>query len=109
MKPVYFLIFIAAITIFFMIQLFDPFLKALFVALLLTVATSSLAQFLEARLKSKMLATTIMTITLAGIFIIPVMYCIFAFANFFNSVDQEALLRNFASIKFWVENLSDDF
>ena len=109
MKPVYFLIFIAAITIFFMIQLFDPFLKALFVALLLAVATNSLAQFLEARLKSKMLSTTIMTITLAGIFIIPVMYCIFAFANFFNTIDQEALLKNFATIKFWVENLSDDF
>ena len=109
MRPVYFLIFIAAITIFFMIELFNPFLKAIFVALLLAVATNSLTVFLENRLKSKLIATTIMSITLAGIFFIPVLYCIFAFANFFNHVDQQALIKGFSSIKFWVENISDDF
>ena len=109
MKPVYFLIFIAAVTIFFMIELFNPFLKSIFVALLLAVATNSLTQFLEHRLKSKILATTVMSVTLAGIFFIPVIYCIFAFANFFNQVDQQALIKAFSSIKFWVENISDDF
>ncbi|KAB7890340.1 AI-2E family transporter [Poseidonibacter ostreae] len=109
MKPVYFLIFIAAITIFFMVELFSPFLKAMFVALLLAVATNSLTLFLENRLKSRTLSSVIMTITLAGIFFIPVMYCIFAFANFFNHVDKQALFGLFDNIKFWVENISDDF
>jgi len=109
LKPVYFLIFIAAITIFFMVELFSPFLKAMFVALLLAVATNSLTVFLENRLKSRIAASSIMTFSLAGVFFIPVMYCIFAFANFFNQIDQQALIQSFDSIKIWVENISDDF
>jgi predicted PurR-regulated permease PerM len=92
-----------------MVELFAPFLKAMFVALLLSVATSSLTIYLENRLKSRITSTVIMTITLAGIFFIPVMYCIFSFANFFNHVDPQALKSAFESIKFWVENISDDF
>jgi len=109
LKPVYFLIFIAAVTVFFMVELFSPFLKAMFVALLLAVATNSLTIFLDNRLKSRIAASTIMTLSLAGIFFIPVMYCIFAFANFFNQIDQQALIQSFDSIKIWVENISDDF
>jgi predicted PurR-regulated permease PerM len=92
-----------------MVELFSPFLKAIFVALLLTVATNSLTVFLENRLKSRTVSSIIMTITLAAIFFIPVMYCIFAFANFFNHVDQQALIKGFDNIKFWVQNISDDF
>ena len=109
MKPVYFLILIAAVTIFFMVELFSPFLKAMFVALLLAVATNSLTLFLENRLKSRAVSSSLMTISLAGIFFIPVMYCIFSFANFFNHIDQAALIKSFDSVKFWVENISDDF
>lgn len=109
MKPIYFLILIAAVTVFFMVELFSPFLKAMFVALLLAVATSSLTLAIETRLKSRIISTSIMTFTLGAIFFIPVMYCIFSFANFFSQVDQQALLKNFESIKFWVENISDDF
>lgn len=109
MKPVYFLILIAAVTIFFMVELFSPFLKAMFVALLLAVATNSLTLFLENRLKSRAISASFMTISLAGIFFIPVMYCIFSFANFFNHIDQAALIKSFDSVKFWVENISDDF
>lgn len=109
MRPVYFLIFIAAVTIFFMVELFSPFLKAMFVALLLAVATNSLTLFLENRLKSRGIATSIMTIGLAGIFFIPVMYCIFSFANFFNHIDQDALIEVFNGVKIWVESISDDF
>ncbi len=109
MKPVYFLILIAAVTIFFMVELFSPFLKAMFVALLLAVATNSLTLFLENRLKSRAVSASLMTVSLAGIFFIPVMYCIFSFANFFNHIDQTALIKSFDSVKFWVENISDDF
>lgn len=109
MKPVYFLILIAAVTIFFMVELFSPFLKAMFVALLLAVATNSLTLFLEHRLKSRAVSASLMTVSLAGIFFIPVMYCIFSFANFFNHIDQVALIKSFDSVKFWVENISDDF
>ncbi len=109
MRPVYFLIFIAAVTIFFMIELFNPFLKAIFVALLLAVATNSVTLYLENRLKSKLSATFVMSVTLACIFFIPVLYCIFAIANYFNHVDQQALIKEFNVLKLWVQSLSDDF
>ena len=109
MKPVYFLIAIAVVTIFFMVELFSPFLKAMFVSLLLAVATNSLTFFLENRLKSRVAATSVMTVGLAAIFFIPVMYCIFSFANFFNHIDQQAMIKGFESVKSWVENISDDF
>ena len=105
MRPVYFLIFIAAVTIFFMIELFNPFLKAIFVALLLAVATNSVTLYLENRLKSKLSATFVMSVTLACIFFIPVLYCIFAIANYFN----HALIKEFNVLKLWVQSLSDDF
>jgi len=109
LRPVYFLIAIAVVTVFFMVELFSPFLKAMFVALLLAVATNSLTFFLENRLKSRVAATSVMTIGLAAIFFIPVMYCIFSFANFFNHIDQQAMIKAFEGVKSWVETISDDF
>ena len=108
MKAVYFLIAIAIVTIFFMVELFSPFLKSMFVALLLTVATSSLTLYLESRFKSRVIGTTLMTIGLTALFFIPILYCIFSFANFFNQLDQQALVKDLNSIKFWIEDISDD-
>ena len=107
MKPIYFLIFIATVTVFFIVELFSPFLKAMFVALLLAVATNSLSLYLETRLKSRVISATFMTMVLAAIFFIPVMYCIFSFANFFNQVDQQVLLKNFEIVKIWVQNIKN--
>lgn len=109
MKPVYFLIAIAIVTIFFMVELFSPFLKAMFVSLLLAVATNSLTFYLENRLKSRIAATSFMTLSLAGIFFVPVMYCIFSFANAFKGIDQKLLINTFEKLKLWVEGISDDF
>ncbi|MGA1940317.1 AI-2E family transporter [Arcobacter sp. YIC-310] len=109
MRPVYFLIAIAIVTIFFMVELFSPFLKAMFVSLLLAVATNSLTFYLENRLKSRIAATSFMTLSLAGIFFVPVMYCIFSFANAFKGIDQKLLINTFEKLKLWVEGISDDF
>ena len=109
MRPIYFLILLAAVALFFMVELFSPFLKAMLVALLLAVATNSLALYLENRLKSRVISTSVMTVSLAGIFFIPVMYCIFSFANFFNQLDQAALIRSFDGVKIWVDTISDDY
>lgn len=68
MKTSYFLISIAIVTIFFMIELFNPFLKSITVAILLTIATSTLTIYLEKRISSRALATSIITIGLAALF-----------------------------------------
>ncbi len=109
MKPIYFLISIALVTIYFMVELFSPFLKPMFVALLLTIATSSLTTYLENRFKTRILATSVMTIGLTALFFIPLLYCIFSFANFFNHINQQELVSSLNAAKIWLITISDDF
>jgi predicted PurR-regulated permease PerM len=108
LKAVYFLVAIAIVMIFFMVELFNPFLKSIFVSILLAVATSSVTVYLENRFKSRILATSFMTIGLTSLFFIPVLYCIFSFANFFNQVDQQELIRNLSDMKDFVQESSKD-
>ncbi|AXH15730.1 AI-2E family transporter [Malaciobacter mytili] len=109
MKPQHFLIAIAVAVLFFLFELFNPFIKAIFVAFLLSVATNSLDIFITNRVKSQTLSAILMTIVLAVIFFVPVMYCIFSFANFINKLDQQAIIKNFENIQNWVENIPSDF
>ena len=109
MKAAYFLIAIAIVMIFFMVELFNPFLKAIFVSVLLTVATSSLTILLERKLKTRILAASTMTIGLAALFFLHVLYCIFSFITFFNQVDQQALINNLDNVKQFVQELSTNF
>ena len=109
MKAAYFLIAIAIVTIFFMIELFNPFLKSIFVSLLLVVATSTLTLYLENNLKSRFFATTIMTIGLTSLFFIPILYCIFSFADLFTKVDQTSLINNLNDMKIIIQESLKDF
>ena len=83
MKAAYFLIAIAIVMIFFMVELFNPFLKAICVAALLAIATNSLTIFIQKNLKSRIVASSVMTVMLTSLFFVPIVYCIFSFANFF--------------------------
>ncbi|QDF29825.1 AI-2E family transporter [Halarcobacter anaerophilus] len=109
MRPQYFLIALTIVTIFFMLQLFDPFLKPLFVALLLAVATNSLNIYFKHHISNNFLSTSLITILLTTIFFVPVLYCIFSFATLINKIDQKALVEIFNVTKNWVENIPDDF
>ncbi|RXJ87959.1 AI-2E family transporter [Arcobacter sp. CECT 8985] len=109
MKPQHFLIAIGIAVLFFLIQLFNPFLKAIFVALLLTVATNTLDISLTNKLKSETLSSIIMTILLAVIFFVPVMYCIFSFANYLNQLDQQAIIKNYKEIENWIMNIPNKY
>jgi predicted PurR-regulated permease PerM len=108
LKAVYFLIAIAIVMIFFIVELFNPFLKSIIVSVLLAVATSSATIYLENRFRSRILATSFMTVGLTALFFIPVLYCIFSFANFFNQVDQEVLINNLSDMKDFVQESSKD-
>lgn len=108
MKAAYFLIAIAIVMIFFMVELFNPFLKAIFVSVLLAIATSSLSLYLEEKFKSRILSSGFMTIGLTALFFIPVLYCIFSFANFFNQVDQQLLIKNLSEMKIFLQKSVED-
>ena len=99
MKPTYFLIALALVLIYFMVELFNPFLKALIVSILLTISTSSLTLKLERNIKNRILSTTIITLGMTALFFIPILYCIFSFATFFNQMDQALLIANLNEIK----------
>lgn len=109
MKPQYFLIALAIVTLFFMIELFSPFLKPMIVALLLAVATNSLNLYMKRNIPNHFITSLFMTILLTAIFFIPVLYCIVSFASLINKIDQAALLNIFNTTKDWVENIPDDF
>ena len=108
MKAVNFLIAIAVVMIFFMVELFNPFLKAICVSILLVIATNTLTQYLDKKLKSRIIATSIMTVALTSLFFIPIIYCIFSFANFFNHVDQQTLISTLDGMKLFLQNISTD-
>ena len=99
MKPTYFLIALALVLLFFIVELFNPFLKALIVSVLLTISTSSLTTKLEKNIKNRILSTTIITLGMTALFFIPILYCIFSFATFFNQFDQNLLISNLNQIK----------
>jgi predicted PurR-regulated permease PerM len=108
LKAAYFLVAIAIVMIFFMVELFNPFLKSIIVSVLLAVATSSLTLYLENILKSRLLATSVMTIVLSALFFIPILYCIFSFANFFNQIDQVTLINNLNDMKKFLQESTSD-
>ena len=108
MKAVNFLIAIAVIMIFFMVELFEPFLIAICVSVLLAIATNTLTQYIQKKSKSRIIATSIMTIALTSLFFIPIIYCIFSFANFFNQVDQQTLVSTLDGMKLFIQNISKE-
>lgn len=109
MKPQNFLIALSIVTIFFILELFSPFLKPIIVALLLAVATNTLNIYFKRYITNRFLSSIFMTILLTSIFFIPVLYCIFSFASLINKIDQEALISIYNVTLHWVENIPDDF
>ena len=109
MKAQYFLIALTIVTIFFIFELFNPFLKPIIVALLLAVATNSLNVYLKKFIPNPFVSSTLMTILLTAIFFVPVLYCIFSFASLINKIDQQALIKIYEVTLEWVQNMPEDF
>ncbi len=109
MKAQYFLIALSIVTIFFMFQLFSPFLKPMIVALLLAVATNSLNTYLKRHIPNLFISSSFITILLTAIFFVPILYCIFSFASLINKIDQKALISIYEISLQWVKNMPNDF
>lgn len=107
MKAQYFLISLVLLSIFFLQELFAPYLKTMLVALLLAVATNSLNLFFQKKF-NKFFSSLIMTIFLTAIFFIPILYCILSFATLINKIDQSVLISIFDSLKLWVNSIPND-
>lgn len=106
MKTTYFLTSIAIVLVFFMIELFNPFLKAIFVSILLSIGSNAPTKFLEKKFKKRIIATSIMTLILACLFFLPIMYCIVSFVSFVNQTDQQFLIEKLNASKIIIHDLS---
>ena len=109
MKPQYFLITIAAFTLYFLSDLFAPFLKAIIVAVLLSVATGSMYNLIKNGSKTNLATTIYMTIILSAVFFIPLVYFIFNIVGFVNGIDQEIIMNMYGYTKDLVHNIPDQY
>jgi predicted PurR-regulated permease PerM len=109
MKPIHFLVFALGATVILLWQIFDPFLKSIFIALLLVIATNSITTYFEFRLKSRLLTTFVMTMILAALFIVPLTYFVTEFVMYLNSIDQQNIVKFVKDIQGFVANMPDDF
>jgi len=109
LKPQYFLITIAAITLFFLSDLFAPFLKAIIVAILLAVSTSSIYDILNRKCKNSICTTIWMTLILSAVFFVPLVYFIFNIVGFANSIDQQVVMNMYTYAINLVKDLPDEY
>jgi len=109
MKPIHFLSVVLVATLVILWQLFDPFLKSIFVALLLAISTNSIKQKIESKLNSKILVSISMTLLLGLLFFLPLLYFISTFLHYINIVDQDSLILIFEQIKEFVSKISNDY
>ncbi|MEA1914470.1 MAG: AI-2E family transporter [Campylobacterota bacterium] len=109
MKPQHFLLVLLTGILFFLSQLFAPFLKSLIIALLLTIATHSIHRYFEFKFKNIAITSIIMTLLLGLLFFVPILYFIFAFANYANHIDQAQITSIYSTVSMWVTKIPNDF
>ncbi len=109
MKPQYFLIGLALLTLFFLLELFSPFLKAMLVALLLTMATSSLYAFVYKKIKIASLTSLLFSFLIAVIFFVPLVYFIISIASFLSNIDKTLIIHLYETLKAFILNIPDKY
>jgi predicted PurR-regulated permease PerM len=109
MKPIHFLVFALLATLLLLWQIFDPFLKSFFIAVLLVIATNSITSFVKAKVKNKLITTFIMALLLATLFILPLTYFATEFIIYLNNINQQNIIKFVNEIKIFVANISNDY
>ncbi len=109
MKPQYFLLTIAAVVLYFLSDLFEPFLKAILVAILLVVATNSFHTLIFSKLKNRFLSSFFVTLFLGAVFFTPLLYFIFSFVNYTTQIDQNTLVGIYDYVLNSVKNLPSQY
>ncbi|PKN15040.1 MAG: AI-2E family transporter, partial [Deltaproteobacteria bacterium HGW-Deltaproteobacteria-24] len=109
MKPQHFLLAIAALILYFLSDLFQPFLKAILVALLLVIATSNFHSFIFFKIKNRLASSIFVTLFLGAVFFIPLLYFIFSIINYINHIDKQAVIDIYNFSLNFVQSLPNDY
>lgn len=102
MKPQYFVAILFATSLYWMYQLYAPFILSILIAGLLAVSTSNFQDFLESRLKSKFFAALISSFLLAILFFAPLGYFLANLTIKLNNLDPKMLADIESYIKTFV-------
>lgn len=109
MKPQHFLLAVAALVLYFLSDLFQPFLKAILVALLLVIATSNFHAFIYYKINNRLISSIFVTLFLGAVFFVPLLYFIFSFINYINHIDKQAVVDIYNFSLNFVEALPNDY
>lgn len=109
MKPQHFLLAVAALVLYFLSDLFQPFLKAILVALLLVIATSNFHTFIYYKINNRLISSIFVTLFLGAVFFVPLLYFIFSFINYINHIDKQAVVDIYNFSLNFVEALPNDY
>lgn len=104
MKPQHFsaLLFLAAL--YWMYQLYQPFLLSITIATLLAMSTANIQHRLELLTRSPLAAALLSTLLLALLLFAPLGYFLGALTIKLNSIEPEQLTAFFNSVGHWIEN-----
>lgn len=91
MKPQYFIALLFATSLYWMYQLYAPFLLAMIIAILLAISTSNIQDFFMKYLKNRFYASFMSTTLLAVLFFVPLGYFLIALSAKLNSIDPIVL------------------
>ncbi len=109
MKPLHFLLILLAGILITLFNIFEPFLKSILVAFLLSIATGSIHTTYKHKIESNMLFSSILTVGLAFLFLAPFFYFLIKVSGYVNSIDRQEFISFYNYIKLWITNIPDDF
>jgi len=93
MKPQYFIAILFATSLYWMYLLYAPFLMVITIAALLAVSTSTIYDYFEEKLHTKLLAASLSSLLLALLFFAPLGYFLGSLTIWLNHLEPDTLQR----------------
>jgi len=104
-----FILIIFIITLVGIFYLFKPFLEAMFIALLLGIATSNIHAFIDRNIQDNKISTSLSASLFFLLFFAPFGYFISNFAQFINNLDTESLRATIQYSKEFTNSFINDY
>ncbi len=104
MKTDHFILFILTVSSYFLYRVYAPFLQDIAIAILLMLATLSIAKFFEKFLKKRWRISALMSLFLGLIFFLPLLYLINAAVIAVSHFDPSAIAQQIKDLSLFLQN-----
>jgi predicted PurR-regulated permease PerM len=105
MSPAHFLLIIFVFTGYWMAVLYQPFLSAIVISILLAIATSNMYIYIEKYLRYKIISAIVATLMLAIMFFFPISYFFIQIASFLHSIDTTSITGFIKELDIWIHDI----